>query len=158
MTVTDCWKAYTYALPEKRGNVTLREFADRMAYDLINNMYSSDLKNNRSLVDLVVEVDAEVDPQEVLSPLTVSSFDSIVDAHAFVKNEEMMEVKPGENPRPKRRICSEPGCNKYRHFLCGNYKCRFRKYTVGNEVLYGWFYCQDHWISHWKDVASGKAG
>ena len=59
MTVTDCWKAYAYALPDRR--VTLREFADRMAYDLVHNRHSSDLKEDRSLVPLVVEVDTGAD-------------------------------------------------------------------------------------------------
>ena len=161
MTVTDCWKAYTYALPEMRGNVTLREFADQMSYDLINNKYSCQLNEDRSLVPMEIDVDVAADgaQQEVVSPLMVASFDSIVDAHNFGINPEMTKAEPGTGkPCPRHCTRSEPGCTAYKHFCCQHYKCMHRKYKVGNEIVYGWFYCQAYWTSHWKDGANGTAG
>ena len=44
MTVTECWKAYKYALPEQHAkkHIKLVEFADSMAFDLAYNKYSSE--------------------------------------------------------------------------------------------------------------------
>ena len=82
-------------------------------------------------------------------------FDTVMQQHKFVKNPDLADPEPGQKKaRPRRRICSEPTCKAYMHFCCQHYKCQLRKYKVGKEEVFGWFFCKDHWSSHWSDVVN----
>ena len=166
MTVTDCWKAYKYALPEKhpKKQIRLVEFADRMTYDLVHNRNSTARDGGGSLMlPLTIETGgASLDSSTsgVVSPLTqatVLSLDTVCDMHRFVDN---LEIETDKNGRewPMRRKCNHMESKRKCHKLCSHYKCRQRSYNVNGTVKYGYFYCKDHKIDHWMDVINGSIG
>ena len=109
---------------------------------------------------MVIDVTCDGAPEQAqqVSPLTVASFESIVDDHVFVRNKDMEHPKNGARPRPMRRTCNFVGCSKATHEMCDNYKCRARYYNVNGKDVYGYFYCSKHQPSHWSDIASGRVG
>lgn len=165
MTMTDCWKAFKYALPDKhpQKNIRIVEFADRMAYELVHNKNSTDHGGGGSLMPLTIETGASsLGGDSVVSPLTQAkqetmSLDSVRAAHVFVDNPELETDKNGK-VRPMHRKCSHVGCKRRYHKLCSHYKCRQRCYNVNGTIKYGYFYCEEHKIDHWMDVINGSIG
>ena len=158
MTVTDCWKAYTYALPDQhpKKHIKLVEFSDRMTYDLIHNKYSSD-RGGGSLLEMTIEVDTAqaVEQQAVVSPLSaVSSLEDIMESHAFENNTETEPTPTGR--RPKRRTCNHKGCKKATAKTCKHYRCKLRSYNVNGKDVFGYFYCDEHKHHHWMDAVAGR--
>lgn len=166
MTVTDCWKAFKYALPERHPLKQLKivEFADRMAHDLVNNT-NSDQRDGGSLLlpPLTINVDhgsSSSVATSAVSPLTQATTMTMEDVrivHPFIDKNPEIETDKNGRSRPKRRTCSHLNCKKKYHKLCGHDRCRLRPYNVNGSVKHGIFCCADHMVDHWMDVINGRA-
>ena len=54
MTVVDCWKALQFRLSNQFGKITVEEFANRLAYDCLNNPFNSGCAQRDRLRDDIV--------------------------------------------------------------------------------------------------------
>lgn len=165
MTITDCWKAYKFHVPSaswKKKPLTILEFAGRLAYDCIYNKLSTDNGDGNTHHSLLsktftVEIGCDVlleQTQQSVSPLTVATFSSIVAEHPFVDNKEIVEEQSSCYERPRRRRCNNLGCTRLTQKVCNNLKCRLRNYNGNGKIVYGYFYCTEHQVNHWKQLAS----
>jgi hypothetical protein len=164
MTVTDCWRAYKHALPlKKHKEITVKEFADRMAYDCIKNCHSNSAAFNGHIpvsgLPPTVGVGGQQDGDEddistVTAPTTNTS---IMSEHVFQKNHEFELMKSGKS-RPKRRVCRAPGCRKEMHFRCSHPRCEQFRYSSSHGWVYGVFYCTDHFGIHYQNILNDANG
>jgi hypothetical protein len=161
MTVTDAWKLFKHGVADTRQtDITILQFADRMAADLCRNMETTSKTGNLNITcpsnddDLpIAEVNAGNRRPAEISPVSVFSIDSTVDDHHFKDNSDREDEGCG---RPKRRTCRAPGCRKATQKKCQHPICRNFTYRVNSKVTKGVFYCPDHWKEHHKEVHSGS--
>jgi hypothetical protein len=148
ITVTDAWRAFKHAMPlKKHKEITLKEFADRIAFDCIYNSYP----NTVSINGYLPSVEDDVVPQTVRGPdddtistvTAPTSHTSVADDHVFIKNYELEHytVKGEPKARPKRRACRAEGCSFPSPWRCSNQRCERFRYKCGAGYKYGVFYC-----------------
>lgn len=157
MSVTDCWLAYKHGT---KSNVTVVEFTDRLAADLVRNKMSDDpdaidhMNLGGDEVGPPLSIDVS-NPSGVevaaLSPLTIdSAIDSLVSDHKKVRNTERQP-----SGRARRRVCRVDGCSNETVFRCSHPVCMNFRYNCNGKRVQGMFYCDDHWPQeHWKEVRS----
>jgi hypothetical protein len=160
MTITDCWRAYKHAMPlKKHKEMTIMEFADRLAHDSIFNSHSDCYGFNWYLAT----AEDEDDPQAIPVPPAVGGRQSdvsaltaptVVDlsAHVFKDNPEREQGGIG---RPIRRTCRADGCGKKYHKMCFNPSCVREPYSTAHGVRYGVFYCSEHMGMHYTNLQNG---
>jgi hypothetical protein len=113
MTVTDAWKALTHGTADKKlQSLSIIQFADRIAYDCINNKRPNDAPTSLALhLEIAddtnhpstVVVDSAA-PQ--ISPVSVAStLEDLSVTHPRIDNPERQD-----SGRPRRRTCRVPGC------------------------------------------------
>jgi hypothetical protein len=178
MTVADAWRAYKHVMPHKRDKeMTINEFADRVAYDCIHNPYlnvaffngyipaADDVPRNvgggrQSDVSNVTEPTATVAPTAV----------TVMSEHLFKDNPEMEPFDAKGKTRPMRRRC--PACteeNKRKapgekkkspltHKRCFHKACFDRRYQAGGKWVTGVFYCPDHYHCHYAAILERGIG
>ena len=150
ITVIDCLKAYRYGLRNtKIADLTVKEFAERTAYDCIHNQFKDeaaadyigdDDEDDRVLLDLNR-------PPSGLSP--DNALLHAMDAHRFVKTSR----KEGVAFRRARLACRYPGCSERVSTECSNPVCQASVRTVGQAQVRGVFYCGTHQMDHVKSIA-----
>jgi hypothetical protein len=163
MTITDCWRAYKHAMPVKRDDITIKDFADRIAFDCINNEHSDIYAINGYLAtpeDTVIAVSVEGENDDVSTVTAPTTNTSVMEEHAFVKNHELeyYTVQGEQKSRPKRRVCRAPGCSIERHWRCSNPRCESFQYTCGSGMKSGVFYCPQHFGIHFQNVLNDTSG
>jgi hypothetical protein len=160
MTVTDCWRAYKHAMfctnnNTKADDVTIKLFADRIAYDCIQNAYSDDLSFNGYLpatedVPQTVGGGRQSDVSSVTAPTTAPvCIATVMAEHPFQNNPEREQGGVG---RPIRRVCRADGCDVTYHKQCFHPQCRRFRYKASRGWVYGVFYCPDHYHCHYAAV------
>jgi hypothetical protein len=161
MTVTDCWRAYKHMMPPKRGeHITIKEFADGMAYDCIYNPYSTVAGSTNGYIP--VEEDSvprtiggrQSDVSNVTDP-TARRAHSIADIaleHPFENNPEREQ---GGQGRPIRRVCKAFKCKRTYHKQCFHRECLQHEYMSPQGIMRGVFYCQEHMYLHYLAIQNG---
>jgi hypothetical protein len=157
MVVTDSWRAYKHALPTpaKKKELTIKEFAGRLAYDCINNCHSDTIGSNCYLpVDDKDSVPAAVggrqsDVSAVTEAVAALSVAELMAEHSFKNNTEREQEGTG---RPIRRHCRADGCTKTYHKKCFHPQCLKFKYKTSKGWVKGVFYCPDHYHVHYGEV------
>lgn len=160
MIVTDAWKAFKHGVADKKvTDISIIQFADRLAFDCIHNSYSDDptvavgnlnLSAPEGPPILTVDVSDEDDARaNLVSPVTVAStIEDLAESHKKIVNPEKMS-----DGRARRRVCRVDGCKKESQWLCGHPICRNRSYNPNGRSVKGMFYCNDHWpMAHWLEV------
>jgi hypothetical protein len=174
MKVTDCWRAFKYAMPlKKHKEITIKDFADGMAYDCIKNCFSSTMSFNgylASIDDVVPQTVSHGRPSDVsdiTSATATLSMDPLA-GHVFKDNPELEQPDNNGKTRPKRRRC--PVCtqenkkkapgerkkNPLTHKMCFHPQCLERRYYTGGKSAYGVFYCPEHFQCHFTAILEGK--
>jgi hypothetical protein len=157
MTVTDCWRAYKHALTK---DVTIKDFADQMAYDCIYNAHSDTASTTNAFLataadDLPRTVGGrQSDVSSITAPSLAVTAASIMAAHAWKSNPEL-EYPRDAAPRPIRRVCLEAGCNKKTPKCCSNRACENYTYPSPRGLMRGVFYCSDHQYKHIERQLNG---
>ena len=171
MTVTDCWRAYKQGMPAKKNKktegdtITIKDFADRMAYDCIHNTYSDVASFNGYIPAIIEDEEAALprmvggrqsDVSNVTEPTLRRPIADIALEHPFRDNPELERDKgDGTKPRPIRRVCKAERCKKTYHKQCFNRECLDHRYMSSKGWVYGVFYCQQHMYLHYEAVQSG---
>jgi hypothetical protein len=161
MTVIDCWRAYKHAMDKE---ITVKEFADRMAYDCLYNCHSASIGGNAYLVATGDDVPNAVgggrqsDVSNITEPTTatttaVATVANVMSEHPFKDNPEREQ---GGTGRPKRRVCRAEGCEKTYHKQCFHRQCLQFKYMSSQGWVRGVFYCPDHYHCHYAAVLEGN--
>jgi hypothetical protein len=160
MTVTDCWRAYKHAMPDKKKHkeLPIKEFADRMAYDCIYNAYSDTASLNGYLA--TAEDDDGVPliaggRQSDVSNITEPTINASVGVEHQWKKTPELECPVDKAPRPIRRICFAQGCTVKTHWLCSNRQCERYRYSTSRGIKYGVFYCPQHQYMHHENILNG---
>jgi hypothetical protein len=163
MTVTDCWRAYKHGMPHdsKKKDITMKDFAARMAYDCIYNCHS-DIPGSTNGYLATEEDDSSIDPdaptrtvvggrQSDVSTVTApTTSTSVMAEHVFQKNHELEYPKEAK-PRPIRRGCRQ--CGKQIHWRCSHRRCEsFVWYKCSHGWVCGVFYCPQHYHVHYHNV------
>ena len=167
ITVTDAWRAYKYGVAnERKKEITICEFADRLASDCIHNELS-DIAGGSYLaaaktaavgdggLPLSVNIprgDGDGMPAPQLSPVTVASSASLLEGHSIVETEE--KTKKGD--RKQRRTCRAPDCRKKTLFMCGHRQCRKDPQDLNGKIVYGVYYCPTCFHTHTSNVLKGE--
>ena len=160
MIVTDAWKAYRCGTSDKK-TIGVVDFADRLAYDMINNNEANTLRSTyipaaaTTPVPMTVDIPGD-EPTQVaaLSPLTAVSMATILSEHGYIVNPEMEKTPDSRtgNCRAHRRTCMKAGCKAQTQFCCENSRCQKKTLNPNGRVVYGTFYCLRHWADHHKEV------
>jgi hypothetical protein len=141
MTVTDCWRAYKFAMPNKNSKeITIKEFADRMAHDCTYNSHSSDASFNGYLpvtTEAGVPQSVHAGLQDDVSTMTATTSDpidlaSIMAQHPFKDNPEL-EEHDGKMRSKRRRCsgaCTVEGRRKLTTKTCFHPRCQARSQVV----------------------------
>jgi hypothetical protein len=158
MTVTDCWRAFKHAMPQKRNKeIAIKAFADRMAYDCIKNPHSNSSSLNGYLP--VTENDGVPNTvgggrQSDISSITeAATAVNVFAEHPFKPNPEREQGGIG---RPIRRVCKFPKCSKTIHFMCFHRVCLEHEYVSPHGIVKGVFYCSEHQYKHYERVLEGN--
>jgi hypothetical protein len=175
MTVTDCWRAYKQAMPDKKKAITIKDFADRMAYDCIHNCYSDTVTLNGYLPASTAADDIprnvggrQSDVSNITEPPVAPTAATVMSAHPFKDNTEMEPLDAKGKTRPIRRRCpacaddnrkKAPGEKKKNHLTqkkCFHPQCLERRYKAGGKWVFGVFYCPEHYHVHYGNVLEGN--
>jgi hypothetical protein len=168
MTVTDCWRAFKHAMPQKKNKeLPIKEFADRLAYDCIHNPHS-DVVSFNGYLQIEDEIPrtvggAQDDISTVTTPTATTassttaalSLTTIMSCHPFKNNPELEPIKDGKT-RPIRRRCKAVGCNKLTPKMCFERSCLEYSYSAPGGVVFGIFYCPEHYCVHYDNILTGK--
>ncbi|CAB9527834.1 unknown protein [Seminavis robusta] len=156
MTITDCWKLIKHSGPDYLKETTIVQFADMLAADLIRNNVPDKPPTGNGLYINVDGPPAEIGgrPQEVCSPVTVATVETVVTEHKFADNSDCEDDGHG---RPRRRVCQGKGCTKKTQKKCQHRSCKSRRYNANGPEKRGVFFCENHWGEHHKDVAAALA-
>jgi hypothetical protein len=162
MTVVDCWRAYKHAMPVKKRDITIKDFADQMAYDCIKNCHSDCFTPNGYL--RIAEDDNDIsdsvpnfigggrpsDISSVTEAMSCLSVSTIMAAHPFRDNPDREQ---GGTGRPMiRRHCRADDCRKTFHKMCFQGQCSEFRYKTSKGWVRGVFYCPDHYHVHYSQV------
>jgi hypothetical protein len=171
ITVADSWRAFKHAMPAKK-HITIKEFADRIAYDCMYNCYSDTVSSNGYLAPVDDDVPRTVgggrqsDVSNITEPVLNAAV--VMAEHPFRDNPEMEPLDAKGNTRPIRRRC--PACaeenkkkaagekrkNSLTHKKCFHKQCLERRYKAGGKWVYGVFYCPEHYHCHYAAVLDGS--
>jgi hypothetical protein len=158
MTVTDAWRAYKHAMPLKRSDITIKEFADRLAYDCIHNTYSDVTGFNGYLaVDSVpAAIGGRQSDVSSVTAFTTATAATVALEHPFRSNPELEPDKgDGKKPRAIRRVCKAIGCKKTYHKMCFHRDCLNHQYMAPKGLVCGVFYCPEHYYMHYDAIMRG---
>jgi hypothetical protein len=170
MTVTDCWRAFKHAMPEKHNKViSIKDFVGRMAYDCIHNPYSNvaisvnaylatELVGDNDVPRTVLGAAGDADDVSTVTAPTTNT--NVMAEHVFIKNYELEHYKVNGEPktRPKRRVCRAEGCSLERGWRCSNTRCESFRYSCGHGIKSGVFYCPQHFGIHFQNVLNDTNG
>jgi hypothetical protein len=116
LAVTDCWRAYKHAMPALKKNsngISIKEFADRLAYDCFYNAHSDIAASSNSYLPTTTlegeggrvpqtvggrqsDVSAVTAPTAILTP--VQAYAAAVASHPFKNNPEREGVEGTGRP------------------------------------------------------------
>jgi hypothetical protein len=165
MTVTDCWRAYKHAMPNKKDKeMPIKDFADCIAYDCINNCHSSHAFVNGylpapddSTLPRMVGGGVQDDVSTVTAPTATltpaQAYAEAVASHPFRDNPEREQAGVG---RPKRRVCKVENCGGKYHQMCFHPACMNHEYMTPHGTRAGVFYCKEHQHIHHERVLEGN--
>lgn len=145
ITTTDAWKCFRYGRADNDSKeLPIKEFADRVAYDLINNVLST-----KPPVNDVSSVSA--DSQDTSRQATLASTRAVsqgseglaaaIVEHAFAKTTQQEQ---GIVKRSIRKTCQHEGCTARSNLECTNESCKATWQNTNGKRSYGVFYCQEH--------------
>ena len=148
-------------MPQKKNKeITIKEFADRMAYDCIFNIYSDVALSTNSYLPTVADIPRNIGTNAVdygddVSTVTASTtYASIASEHSFSNNAEL-EMQSNGKTRPIRRRCRAVGCPKPTGKMCYHPRCRCFQYPSPKGLVRGVFYCTEHFYIHYDAIAAG---
>jgi hypothetical protein len=152
MSITDCWRAYKHALDRE---ITIKAFADCMAYDCIYNCLSDSSTGGNAYLPTDDDVPRTVggrqsDVSTVTAATTsAATLTAVMAEHPFKDNPEREQ---GGRGRPIRRKCKAEGCKKTYHKQCFHRQCLQFKYMSAHGWVRGVFYCPEHFNCHYAAV------
>jgi hypothetical protein len=155
-------------MPSKKDKeITIKEFADRMAYECIHNTHSTIASFNGYLpvpeeeihdVPRIVQgTTGREDDVSTVTAATTVNFATVMAQHPFKDNPEL-EEDSNNKMRPKRRrcpACTTEGRRRLTPKTCFHPHCRDHKYWSGGKWVYGVFYCPEHYHCHYAKVFEG---
>jgi len=161
MTVTDCWKAVRFMShkKEKIHNITIKEFADHLAYDCLNKpaggksrrgfQHISD--DNFSIGSVDISSTRLSTGSSITNPTVLSEINAITEDHEFEKTKHVVGKS---KPRLACRKCEVKVCQTDTSFECSNPSCKayVQKKINQHGARVGRFYCKKHFQNHHIEI------